>query len=192
MTARWRSRAQIWMLVIATTTLCVLAAPAHMGSFGSLATLTVVVTDVNWTDVTLDGVDQTNVALASGAWTITDLRLTGAAWSVSISATTPTSAAGTVETSARTIAVSNVTVTTGSVTVQSGDPATNIVGTTNLALSTSPQTLIASSGDSTGVYLITPSFGFAIPANAYRSNYAGAVGSSALEPYTTTISVTIS
>jgi hypothetical protein len=30
-----------------------------------------------------------------------------------------------------------------------------------------------------------------IPANAYRSNYSGTVGSSALNPYSSTITVTI-
>lgn len=166
--------------------LVVAAAPA----WGDL--LTVASTDVAFGDVTLNGSNQTTVSAAVGVWTITDVRLTGAPWTVSISATTPTSAAGTVETTPRTVAVSNLSVTAGTITAQAGsDPVTNITGVTSLVLSNTPQTLVSSTGTSNGVYLFTPTFSFTMPANAYRSNYSGAVNSSSLNPYTSTLTVTI-
>lgn len=172
-------------VLAAIASVLALAPPAH-------ATLTVVSVDVVFPDLTLSGADQTTTAAAIGVWTITDLRLTDQPWTVSISATSPTSAAGTVETTPRTVAASNLTVSTGSITADVGsDPAVNIAGSTNLVLSTSPQTLVSATGNSTGVYTFIPTFQFTMPGNAFRSNYSGAVGSSSLNPYSSTITVTI-
>lgn len=157
------------------------------------ASLTVTTSGATLAGVTLNGSTQTTAAAPStSAWSITDARGTGAAWAVSVTATTPTSAAGSVETTARTIAVGNLKMTTGTVTAGTdSDPSTGITGSTNLALSTSSQTLISSAGPHKGTYAVTPSYTLTVPANAYRSNYAGAVGSTALNPYVSTLTYTI-
>ncbi|MHB8512316.1 MAG: WxL domain-containing protein [Actinomycetota bacterium] len=155
-------------------------------------TLSVTATDVNFPDLTLTGQNQTTTAAASSAWTIADVGLTGPAWTVSISATAPTSAAGTVETTARSIAVGNLVVSTGSFTASLGsNPATPIVGVSGLTLTTLPQTLAVSSGNTIGTYSFTPTFSLTMPGNAFRSNYSAIVGASTLNPYTSTITVTI-
>lgn len=142
--------------------------------------------------VTLDGSNtQTATGTAPSAWTVTDSRGTGAPWTVSVSATDFTSAAGTVETTARTITAGHLTITPGTVTAGSGaDPATNITAPA-LAVSTSSQALVSAAGPDKGTYTLTPTFSLAIPANAYRSNYSGAVGSTSLNPYTSTLTYTI-
>ena len=165
----------------------VLALPA------SALDLSIVAGDVVFTDLTLDGTNRTTTAVPLAVWEITDLRLTDEPWTVTLSATAPTTAAGSVETTARSIAVSNLVVTTGSFTAGIGsDPATPIVGVSNLVLSTSAQTLVSSPGNTTGIYVFTPTFSLTMPANAYRSNYAGTIGSSSLNPYVSTLTVTIS
>lgn len=156
------------------------------------ANLTVTTFGATLAGVTLNGTTQTTAAAASSsAWSIKDARGTGAAWAVSVTATTPTSAAGSTETTARTIAVGNVKMTTGTVTAGAdSDPITNITGSTALAMSTTAQTLISSSGTNKGTYSVTPSYTLTVPANAFRSNYA--VGSSgALNPYISTLTYTI-
>ena len=159
-------------------------------SGGSLAVTTAGAT---LSGVTLNGTNQTASGTASSAWSIKDARGTGAAWTVAVSATAPTSAAGTVETTARTLPVANVKVTTGTVTAGTGsDPTTNITGSTALAMSTTSQTLVASTGNSKGTYSLTPTFDLVVPANAYRSNYSGTVGSTTLNPYVSTLTYTIS
>lgn len=184
-------------LIICSLVVLALAVPATARAESVTSTLvggalSLTASNVSFANATLTGSNQTVTANASSAWTAIDARGTGAAWSLSISATTPTSAAGTVETTARTIAISNMSVSTGSFTAGTGSDATsNLTGSTNLALSTSSQTLASASGTTKGAYTFTPSFSFTIPANAYRSNYAGTVGSSSLNPYTSTITVTI-
>lgn len=167
--------------------LVALAVPA------SAVELSIVAGDVVFTDLTLDGTNRTTTAVPLSVWQITDLRLTDQPWTVTLSATAPTTAAGSVETTARSIAVSNLAVTTGSFTAGTGsDPATPIVGVSNLVLSTSAQTLASSPGNTTGIYTFTPTFSLTMPANAYRSNYAGTIGGSSLNPYVSTLTVTIS
>lgn len=164
-----------------------LAAPA------SALDLSIIAGDVVFTDLTLDGTNRTTTATPLSVWQITDLRLTDEPWTVTLSATAPATAAGSVETTARSIAVSNLVVTTGSFTAEIGsDPATPIVGVSNLVLSTSPQTLVSSPGNTTGIYTFAPTFALTMPANAYRSNYSGTIGSSSLNPYVSTLTVTIS
>lgn len=154
--------------------------------------LSVVTSAPTLSGVTLDGSNtQTATGTAPSAWTVTDSRGTGAAWTVSVSATDFTSAAGTVETTARTITAGHLTITPGAITPGTGsDPATNISANA-LAVSTSSQALISAAGPDKGSYTLTPTFSLAIPANAYRSNYSGAVGSTALNPYTSTLTYTI-
>jgi hypothetical protein len=170
------------------------ALPAHadvVTSTVSGGTLSVTTAGVTLSAVTLNGATQTSTG-TTATWTITDARGTGAAWTVAVKATAPKSAAGTVETTPRTIPVSNLTMTTGTVTAGVGaDPITGITGSTNLALSTSSQTLITTAGPNKGAYTLTPAVNLSVPANLYRSNYSGVVGSSALNPYSSTLTFTI-
>jgi hypothetical protein len=155
--------------------------------------LTVTTSGATLSGVTLNGATQTTPSASStSAWTIKDSRGTGAVWSVSVSATTPTSAAGTAETTARTIAVSNLKASTGTITPGTdSDSATGITGSTDLALSTSSQTLISATADHKGTYTLTPTYTLSVPANAYRSNWPGAVDTGSLNPYSSTLTYTI-
>lgn len=148
---------------------------------------------VTFASTALNGANQTITATPATAWSLSDARGTGAAWTATVSATAPTSAAGTVETTARSIVVGNLSVSAGTVTAGTdSDPTTNITGASSLALSGSAQTLISSSGTNKGTYTFSPSIDLLIPANAYRSNYSGAVGSTALNAYVSTVTLSIS
>jgi hypothetical protein len=148
---------------------------------------------VTFSGATLNGANQTVTASPDSAWSLTDARGTGSAWTATISASAPTSAAGSVETTARDIAVGTLSVNAGVVAAGTGsDPATNITGASSLALSGSDQTLISSTGSSKGTYTFSPSFSLLIPANAFRSNYSGVVGSTPLNAYTSTLTLSIS
>ncbi len=143
-------------------------------------------------NVTLTGSNMTASGNATSAWTITDARGTGAGWTLSVSASDFTSAAGTTETTPRTIPASALTITPGTITAGLGsDPAAGITAPA-LALSGTSQTLISVTGPNQGkgTYMLTPSFELAVPANAHRSNYSGIVGSP-LIPYTATVTYTI-
>jgi hypothetical protein len=158
-------------------------------SGGSLTSTT---SGANLSGVTLDGTDKAATGTSSSPWSISDSRGTGQAWTLSVTATVPTSAAGTVETTARTIPVSNLTITPGTLTAGSGaDPVAGISAPA-LAMSGSAQALVASAGANRGTYALTPTYSLAVPANTYRSNYFGAVGSTALLPYVSTLTYTIS
>ena len=154
--------------------------------------LTSTVSGAALSGVTLDG---SNTQVATGTatdWTITDARGTGEAWSLSVSATDLTSAAGTVETAARTIAVSQLSVTPGTVTADAGADAATGISAAAVTLSTTGQSLISSAGSHKGTYTVSGStFDLAIPANAYRSNWSGAVDTSTLNPYVSTVTFTI-
>lgn len=147
---------------------------------------------VTFTSTALNGANQTKTATPATPWSLSDARGTGAAWTGTISATAPTSAAGTVETTARTISVGNLSVSAGTATAGTGsDPITNITGASALALSGSAQTLISSTGTNKGTYTFSPTFSLLIPANAFRSNYAvGTTG--ALNAYISTVTLSIS
>jgi len=154
-------------------------------------TLTATTYGATLTGVTLDGSNtQTATGNASSEWIITDARGTGSAWALSVSATTPTSAAGTEESVPRTIPVSGLTITPGTITAGAGSDSAATIAAPALALSTSSQALVSTVGQNMGSYTLAPAFSLAVPANAYRSNYAvGASG--ALNPYTSTITYTI-
>ncbi|MGF6832315.1 hypothetical protein QF015_000464 [Paenarthrobacter sp. TE4293] len=154
-------------------------------------TLTATTYGATLTGVTLDGSNsQTSTGNASSEWTITDARGTGSAWALSVSASIPTSAAGADESTPRTIPVGGLTITPGTITAGAGSDSAGTIAAPALALSTSSQALVSTVGQNMGTYTLTPAFSLAIPANAYRSNYA--VGSSgALNPYTSTITYTM-
>ena len=142
--------------------------------------------------VTLLGAQPQFATGVSTQWTITDARGTGAAWSLSVSATAPTSSAGSVETEARVLPVQNLSITPGTITTgPQSDDATGIHAP-QLALSATPQSLITTSGPHRGTYLLTPTFSLMIPANAYRSNYSGTIDNSPMNPYVTVLTFTIS
>lgn len=153
--------------------------------------LTATTAGATLTGVTLNGTNTQTATGTSAQWSITDARGTGAAWTLSVSATVPTSAAGTVETTARTIPVGNLTITPGTITAGAGSDAAAGITAPALTLATTSQALVSASITHKGTYTLTPSFSLAIPANAYRSNYAGAVGSTALNPYASTVTYTI-
>ena len=144
------------------------------------------------TGVALNGTStQTATGTATSQWSVTDARGTGAAWAVSVTASVPTSAPGTVETVERTIDVSNLTITPGPITAAAGaDPVSTTLTAPALAMSGVSQPLISSTGENKGTYNVTPTFSLAIPANAYRSNYATDTAG-ALNPYTSTVTYTI-
>jgi hypothetical protein len=142
--------------------------------------------------VLLNGTDQAATGTSSSPWSISDTRGTGAAWTLSVTATVPTSAAGTVETTARTIPVGNLTITPGTITAGTGADAAAGISAPALAMSGSAQAIVSSAGTNKGTYALTPSYSLAVPASTYRSNYFGAVGSTALLPYVSTLTYTIS
>jgi hypothetical protein len=155
-------------------------------------TLTITTYPFSFSNTAVTGAAQSINASPGTAWQVVDARGTGAAWTATISSTALTSAAGSVETSARTIAVGQMSTVDGSVTAGTGADATTNITTSGVTLTGSAQTFIASSGTNKGSYTFTPTMTLAIPANAYRSNYAGTVGSSGLNPYTATLTISIS
>jgi len=156
-------------------------------------TLSLTSQPITFTTTALTGANQTKTSEAASAWILTDARGTGAAWSATVSATAPTSVAGTVDTVARTIPVGNLSVSTGTPTAGTGsDPITNITGASSLALTGTAQSLISSTGTNKGTYTFSPTVSLSIPANVFRSNYFGAVGSTAILPYISTITLTTS
>ncbi|WP_051973011.1 WxL domain-containing protein [Cryobacterium sp. MLB-32] len=141
------------------------------------------------TGVTLNGsTSQYSTGTATG-WTITNARGTNAAWSLSASATDFTSAAGSVDTTARTLPIGNLIVTPGTVTAGSGSDAAP--STSAVTMSTSAQALVTSPSAGRGTYTLTPGYSLEVPANAFRSNFVGTVGSSDVNPYVSTITFTI-
>jgi hypothetical protein len=186
------------LMALATCAVLAVAATPAMADTNTVdstvsgGTLTETTSGATLSGVTLDGTStQTATGVASSEWSITDARGTGDPWTVSVAATDFTSAAGTVETTARTLSAGQLTITPGTITAGSGsDPTTNITAGP-ISASTSAQALISATGPEKGTYTLTPSFSLAVPANAYRSNYSGAVGSSTLNPYTSTLTYTI-
>lgn len=156
-------------------------------------TLSFVTSGVSLSAVTLNGgaSAQSATGTASSGWSITDPRGTGAQWALSVTATAPTSAGGSIEQTARVIPVGNLTITPGTISAGADSDATTNITAAALAMTGASQVLVSSSGSNKGTYTFTPSFSLKIPANAFRSNYAGAVGASALNAYTSTLTYTI-
>ena len=142
--------------------------------------------------VTLDGSGTQTATGASTPWTLTDARGSGAAWNLSVTATAPTSAAGTVDTTARTIPVGNLTILPGTITpVGTADPVSTTLTAPTLAMTGSAQALVSSTGTNSGSYNVTPTYSLAIPANTFRSNWPGVVGTGSANPYVSTLTYTI-
>lgn len=156
---------------------------AHAG------TLTAVAAGAGLNGVRLNGTSTQYSTGTSTQWSITDTRSNGAPWTLSVSATTPTSTAGTVDLEARTLPVGNLVLTPGPITTSTGQPSG--ITAEPLALSTSPQALLSSRTPGRGSYVLTPSFSLAVPANAYRSNFSGAVAASSLTPFVSVLTITI-
>ncbi len=168
-----------------------LASADVVSSAVSGGALTVTTYGATLPGVTLDGTTQTLTGPASAAWTITDARGTGAAWTLSVSGGDLTSAAGSTETVARTIMHEHLRITPGTITASTdSDSATGITAPA-LVVTNSSQTLISAAGPHKGTYTLTPIFSMTMPANAFRSNWSGAVGSTTLLPYICTITYTI-
>lgn len=153
--------------------------------------LTATVSGASLEGLVLDGTNQ----VATGeteSWSIVDARGTGSGWNLTVSATDLTSAGGSVEQADRTIAVSALSLTPGEVAAGEGaDPDTAITAPA-VTLSGSAQTVVSSNGMAKGTFSVAPStFSLAVPANAYRSNYEGTVGDSALNPYISTVTFTL-
>lgn len=142
--------------------------------------------------VTLLGTEPQFSTGVSSQWSIVDARGTGAAWTLSVSATAPTSAAGTVESEARVLPAANLSITPGTITTGPNTDARTGITPPQLALSNAPQTLIAAVGPQRGTYLLTPTFSLMIPANAFRSNYSGVIEDSPMNPYISVLTFTIS
>lgn len=136
---------------------------------------------------TLTGAAQTIGATPPSPWNAVDARGTGGAWSVVASATDLVSTG----TPNRTIAAANLAFTTGAVTAGTGADATSGMTTATAAPFTTPSgpgqtnvSVLAAPGPHRGSYTFTPQLGITIPADALAS-YVG-------QPYTTTLTVTIS
>jgi WxL domain surface cell wall-binding len=188
----------------ATKTICVVTAGAILLSLGlapanadttestvSGGALAATTSGATLSGVTLNGTSTQTATGTASEWTITDARGTGAEWTLSVSATAFTSAAGTVETTPRTIPVGALAIAPGAVTAASGSDAAAGITASDLTLSGTPQALLSAAGPHKGTYHVTPSFTLTVPANAYRSNYSGAVGGSPLNPYVSTLTYTI-
>lgn len=146
--------------------------------------------------VTLDGSNtQTATGPSTTAWRIIDARGTGAAWALSASASDFTSAIGTgtdpVDTVVRTIAATNLTITPGTITASAGADTAPTTSAVVIEAADTAQALVSATGPAKGTYTLTPTFSLAIPANAFRSNYATTVVAGDLNPYISTITYTI-
>jgi hypothetical protein len=153
----------------------------------SAGSLSVATPDFQPAGVTLDGTAQAVATTPAAPWTAVDARGTGAAWTVTASATDLVSTG----TPNRVIAAGNLSLTTGAVTASAGaDPAVGITGATAQAFTvpTGPgQTnvaLLAAPLGHRGAYTFTPTLGITIPANA-QASYAGT-------PYAAVLTITIS
>jgi hypothetical protein len=143
-------------------------------------------------DVTLNGVSTQYATGSSEGWSVSDVRGSGAAWSLTVSATDFVSDPGTVDAVARSLPAAALSVDAGPVTAAAGsDPVAGIFAAP-LTLSSVPQIFLSSSGYHRGSYFFSPSFSLAVPATAYRANFSGPLNDSPLNPYIATITVTIS
>ena len=141
------------------------------------------------TGVVLDGVTAQSSTGTAPLWTITNARGTNAAWSLSASATDFVSAAGTVDTTARTLPASNLVITPGTITAGAGSDAAPTAAP--VTISNVAQSLVFTTTLGKGTFTLAPTFNLSVPANTYRSNYSAAVGSTAINPYVSTITFTI-
>lgn len=153
----------------------------------SAGSLSVTTPDFQPAGVTLDGTAQSVATTPATPWGAVDARGTGAAWTVTASATDLVSTG----TPNRVIPSANLALTTGTVTASAGaDPVGGITGATAGAFTvpTGPgQTnvaLLSAPAGHRGAYTFTPTLGITIPANA-QASYAGT-------PYAAVLTITIS
>lgn len=155
-------------------------------------TITATSSPTTLSDVTIDGISNQVAKGSSDGWSVADYRGSGAAWSLTIAATDFLSQPGSIDTVTRMLPASALSMQAGPVTATSGsDPIDGVVATA-LILSSSPQSLLSSAGPNRGTYLFSPTFMLVVPPTAYRSNFSGEFNHSPLNPYVTTISITIS
>jgi hypothetical protein len=157
-------------------------------SGGSLSKVT---SGATMSSLTLDGTNTQTSTGTSSEWILIDPRGTGAAWTLSVTASDFTSDPGILESTPRTIAIGNLTISPGTVTAGAGSDPTNNISAPDLVMDGSEQALVASSGTNKGTYTLTPSFSLNIPANAFRSNYAVLIGEGTLKPYAATVTYTL-
>lgn len=162
------------------------------GSTVTGGSLTSIVDGATLSGVLLDGkTTQTATGPSTTEWSITDARGTGADWALSVTATAPTSLAGTgPDTVDRVLPVGSLTITPGTVSASTGADVVSAISAPVLTMDGLAQTLVSATGPQKGTYTLTPNFSLVFPANAYRSNYAAAVDG-ALNPYTSTLTYTI-
>lgn len=177
--------------LLATTTIPAFANTNDVSGIVSGGNLSATTSDVLLSTTTLDGQTvQHATGSPSTSWTITDARGSGAPWTLSVSGTDFTSAAGLIDDIERTIAIDNLTITPGTITASEGsDPATSASAVT---LSKTPKALISVTSGGMGSYAYEPEFDLSVPANAFRSNYADTVGPTELvNPYVSTVTYTV-
>jgi hypothetical protein len=169
-----------------------LAVPSTAEITVSGGSLSVTAANFQSVGATLTGSDQTITTTPATPWVAVDPRGTGAAWTVTASATNLVSTlSGNPD---RIIPSSRLTLTTGTVTAGAGsDAATGITGSTAAAF-TNPTgggqtdvTVLSAPGPHKGSFSITPTLGITIPAAA-EASYTG----SGSTPYRATVTVTIS
>ncbi|MBC7725814.1 MAG: DUF3494 domain-containing protein [Burkholderiaceae bacterium] len=154
-------------------------------------TLTATANGATLGSVVLDGVTTQFATGQSTGWSVSDERGSGARWTLTLSATVPTSAAGTADTIPRQLPVGSLAISTGPITAMSGtDSAVGLTPST-LQLTDEPQTLLSSPGAHRGTYTFDPAFTLTVPPGAYRSNFVGSIDGSPLNPYVAVITVTV-
>lgn len=147
---------------------------------------------VELSDVTLAGVSGQEAAAVSAPWTVSDSRYGGGPWTATISATDFVSAAGTVDRVPRVLSRDNLVLTAGIVTPAVGsDPVGRITAET-IRTWGSAQPFLWTLGGNNGSYSLSPDIRLRIPANTFRSNFSGIVNGSALNPYVSVVTYTIS
>ncbi|SFH78696.1 MULTISPECIES: WxL domain-containing protein [Cryobacterium] len=139
------------------------------------------------TSVMLDGISNKTSTGQAPQWKVVNARGTAAPWTLSASVTPFTSAAGSVDTVERELAANNLVITPGSVTAGTGSDAAPT--TAPVTMSGTAQALVSSTSGK-GTFTLTPVFDLTVPANAFRSNYAGDDGVT-VNPYIATITFTI-
>lgn len=155
-------------------------------------TLTATTAGADLTSVRIDGKNTLFATGNSEGWSIADLRGTGTAWTISVSATDFSSDAGTVETKPRTLPASSLVITPGPITAGIDTINPNGLVSSVVILSGDAQSLVTNPTDHRGTYYFVPTFSLAIPPNAFRSNYQGEIGTSSVNPYITQLTITIS
>jgi hypothetical protein len=177
--------------ILASTTVSSFADTNDVSGVVSAGNLTATTSAITMTATTLDGQNvQHAIGTPATVWRITDARGSSAPWTLSVSGTDFVSAAGTRDVTPRTIAVRHLSITPGIVSADSGsDPAAT---GTSVTLSGTPQSLISVASAGKGSYSYTPVFDLSVPANAFRSNYADAVGiGGTRNPYVATLTYTV-